>query len=242
MRNWTSAIRVTGLAAAGFLVGCGGAQFGADARVPLEARHVVKAGTPAGQALSLPGERGFNIHIKESSQNLGSGGQSTGHSDATAQGNAFAEAVSAKGGSARAEFKIGHRVDNLSGATQQMTAQVRFVLKHAVQASEPPAVATLAKADLLLVVVDQHKRAVSKSIVVQANSDDSVGSASLPQQRELTVRLEPGGSYDVVLFGQVQADAADAQEATARLDIEQLKMELTFAAVASQPAAQAVRE
>lgn len=233
---------LAGLAAAGLLIGCGSTQFGADARVPVEARHLIRAGVPAGAALSLPGERGYNIHIKQSSQNLGATGEAVGRCDATAQGTALAEATASKGGSAKADFKIGHRIDNASGRAQTMAARVRFNLQHSVSASDAPAPATFAKADLVLVVIDSRKRAVSKSMVAQLNSDESQGTADLPQQRDITVHLEPDESYDLVLFGQVEAASADGQTASARIEMDRLEMDLTFAPVTTQPAAQASRD
>jgi hypothetical protein len=224
------------------VVGCGGPQFGAEARVPQEARHIIQAGSPADHALRLPGDRGFNIHIKQGSQDLGSTGQARGEADADAKGHAFAQATAARGGSGKAEFKIGHRIDNLASTGQTMAAQITFNLKQTVKASDPPAPGTLAKADLFLLVVDSRRRLASKTVIVQANSDDSIGTAALPQQRDLTVQLEPGESYDVVLFGQVEAAADDAQHATARVEIEQLQMVLTFSPVTTtQPAPQAAQ-
>lgn len=235
-------LTLAGWAAVGSVLGgCGGSQFGPDARVPVEARHTIRSGEPAGQALSLPGERGFNIHLKESSQNLGAAGEAVGRSDATSKGQATAEATAARGGSARAEFKIGHRIDNLSGNGQSMTVHVAFDLEHAVEASDPPAPATMAKVNLSLVVIDSHKRPVSTSVVAQADSDESRGKAVSPQQRDITVRLEPGESYDVVLYALVEAASADDQNAAARLAIDRLRMDMTFAPLATQPAAQAGR-
>lgn len=223
-------------AAMSLLCGCGAVQYGADARVPVAERHILAAGSPAGQNLQLPGDRGFNIHVKQSSQNLGAKGEARGSSDATAQGRAFADAVAERGGAAKAEFKLGHRVDNNSPAAQRMVAAVNFSLQQAMDASTPPSAETLAKAELLLLVIDSHKRVVSKTLIVQANSDESTGNASLPQQRDLAAQLEPGESYDIVLFGQVDAASSDNERATARLDVEQLQINLTFSPVTTRPA------
>jgi len=217
--------------------GCGGASFGTDARVPVADRLVIRGATPAEQGIRLPQDRGFNIHVKQSSQNLGAAGSAKGHSDATPQGLAFAEALASQGGSAKAQFKIGHRIDNHSDVVQTMAAQIRFQLEQRLSASEPPAPATQAKAELLLVIIDSRKRVVSKVVVLQADSDESRGNASLPQRRDLVARLEPGESYDIVLFAQVEACASEAQESSVRLDVDRLEMELEFSPVTTQPAA-----
>jgi hypothetical protein len=217
--------------------GCGNTEFGQDARVPVSQRHVLAAGSPAGAALDLPGGHEFNIHVKQSSQDKGAGGEATSQSDATPTGKALARADTAKGGAAKAEFKIGHRIDNTTSSNQAVSANISFNLRQAVEASEVPAPDTLAKANLVLIVVDSHKRAVSKTTIVQATSDDASGTANMPQERHVTARLEPGETYDIVLYGTVEAASADKQHSTASLEIDDLKMSLTFAPIATQPAA-----
>lgn len=218
-------------------IGCGNTEFGQDARVPVSQRHVLAAGSPTGAALDLPGDHGYNVHVKQSSQDKGAGGEATSQSDATPTGKALAQADAAKGGSAKAEFKIGHRIDNNTASSQVVSANISFNLRQAVEASEVPAPATLAKANLVLIVVDSRKRAVSKTTVVQATSDDAFGTANMPQERHVTAHLEPGESYDIVLYGTVEAASADNQKSAARLEIDELKMTLTFAPIATQPAA-----
>ncbi|MBI4578653.1 MAG: hypothetical protein HY718_03070 [Planctomycetes bacterium] len=208
-------------------------------RVPALERHVIAAGPSAGASLNLPDNRGFNVHIKQSSQDLGPAGEARGESLATPEGKALAAAEAAKGGSAKAEFKLGHRIDNHAGTAQMMTAEISFAINQNMEASAVPAPGTLAKANLYLVVIDSHKRVVSKTTLVQATTDDSVGSAASPQERHLTARLESGESYDVVLYGQVEAAAAADQTSSARIGVDQLKMALTFSAVTTRPAAPA---
>jgi len=210
------------------LAGCGGAEFGQDARVPAGERYILAAGSPAGASLNLPADRPFNIHVKQSSQDQGPTGTATSRSDATPDGKAFARAETADGGSAKAEFKIGHRIDNTTAATHMMSLDISFNLRQEIAASDVPAPATLAKAYLVLAVIDSHKRAVSNTVVVQGTSDDARGEAAFPQQRHLTVRLEPGESYDVVLFGLVESAAGEDQRAAARIEVEGLQMALAF--------------
>lgn len=219
-----------------FVFGCGGSETGPDPRVPVSQRHVVRAGTPAGDGLSLPGEKGFNIPLKQSSQNPGAGGTARGDSDASPQGNAFCFAEVAKGGSAHAEFKIGHRIDNNDAAVVDASVQVQFDLESSLEASDVPAPATTAAGNLDLMVIDSHKRVVSKTPLIQSTSDDAPGSGSGPQRRQLKVRMEPGESYDFVLYGRVQAAASESQQAKARIGLSQLRMQFTFRSGTTQPA------
>ncbi len=220
--------------------GCGGTEFGGDVRVPGPERYVLAAGTAAGEPLALPGDRGFNIHVKQSSQNPGARGTARGESDATGEGKAFCRTEATGGGAATAEFKLGHRIDNRSDRSQLAAITVEFRLNEAIEICDEPKGHTLAKAELLLVVLDARKRAVSTTTIVQTDSDQAVGKTEGPQQRLISARLEPAESYDVMLFGRVEAvteaEAPTEQKASARIEIDQARMNLSFAALATQPA------
>jgi hypothetical protein len=204
--------------------------------VPVEERHVLSAGSPAGAPLNLPADRPYNIHIKQGQLNKGSNGDARSDATATPEGAASASAQADNGGSANAEFKIGHRIDNNTDKVQTMAVRVNLQLQQAAKADEVPLPATLAKADLRLIVVDTHKRVVTSTVLVQATTDDAVAeSASIPQERNLTARLEPGESYDVVLYGKVEAAAGERQKSAASLKLEQLAMTFTFAPAAAGP-------
>ncbi len=215
--------------------GCSETDFG-DVRVPAEQQHVIKADAPVAP-LNLPADHPFAIHIKKSSQNPGVDGRARGESNATPAGEALCLAEAGNGGSASAEFNIGHRIDNRSSAGQQVGIQVEFALKQSVTASTQPAGDTLANANLFLVVMDGRKQVLAKVAIVQGTSDQSAGEGSTQDQRTLSVRFEPQQSYDVMLYGKVNAGSAANQEAKARLEIGQLKMQLSFSPAATQPAA-----
>jgi len=232
---------MTAIGMCGVSAGCGGPQLGQDSRVPVSERYIIRAGSPAGQRLSLPADRGFNIHQKQSSQSGGLAGETRGESDATVQGHAIAVASAVRGGSAKAEFKIGHRIDNDSPTSQAMAVRVRFTLNQRIEASDPPAPATLASAGVVLAVVDSRKQVVSQVVLVQADSDNSMGTASAPQQRDFMVRMEPKESYDVFIFSQVSADASEDQSAKALIELDQLRMDLAFSP-ATQPAVSAAQQ
>lgn len=216
--------------------GCGNGDFGQDARVPVSERHILSAGTPAGASLRLPEDRGYNIHVKQNSENKGAFGQATSRSDATPQGTALASVEVGNGATAKAEFKIGHRIDNSSPDIQNLTAEISFDLRQVVSASEVPAPATLSEAHLVLLVVDSHKRTVSKTTLVDATSDHAAGKASMPQTRHITARLEAGESYDIALYGTVEASSDQQQCSAANLELKDLKMFLTFAPAPPQAA------
>ncbi len=218
------------LAAPACLPGCGGAEFGPDPRVPSEKRYVLTSGAAPGGPVELPASGPFNIHLKSSSQNPGSAGTARGASDASPEGRAFCAAEAAEGGSAEAEFKIGHRIENRTGEVRPVILQVDCAVRHQVEASAEPAPETLAGADLHLVVLDPVQRAVVKIAVLQADSDAAAGQGRFALNRGLTIAIPPGASFDVVLFGKSRASAAAGQEARVRVDLEELRMSFTFGA------------
>jgi len=238
-RRHTSLLRAALLLASwgALLSGCGGGMdFGGRIQIPAEQQHAILAGQATGASLSLPTDRPFNIHVKNSSQDPGSQGRGHGKSDATADGQAFAQADADDGGSAVAQFRIGHRLDNQSGQTQAVAIQVQFDLAEGIKASEVPKPQTLAKGDLQLVVLDSRNRTVARLTLVQTTSDAAVSQSSHPEHCTLTTKFEPNNSYDVVLFGRVEATTAPGQEAAARIAVAKLKMDLTFSVAQTQPA------
>jgi len=220
------------------LGGCGGTDFGGEIRVPISQRHVLAAETPAHDQILLPGDRTFNIHLKTSSRNPGTDGTAHGDSDATPEGNAFCLAEAANGGSALAEFKIGHRIDHQTQRRQSVAIQVEFELEQSVEASRLPASDTLATGDLFLAVLDARKRPLANVPINQTTSDNAVGASLTTCRFNLPALFEPDQSYNIILFGKVGVSAAAAQQAAARLTVRGLKMRLTFAPapVETQPA------
>ncbi len=218
------------LAASAWLAGCGGAEFGPDPRVPSEKRYILTSGPAPEGPVSLPASGPFNIHLKSSSQNPGSGGTARGASDALPEGRAFCAAEAAEGGTAQAEFKIGHRIENRTGEVRRAVVQADCTVRHQIETSAEPAPETVAKADLHLVVLDPVQRAVVKIAVLQADSDAAAGGGSFSLSRGLTIAMSPGTSYDVVLFAKAQASAAAGQEARVRVDLDELRMSFTFGA------------
>jgi len=215
-------------------LGCGGPDFGGDIRVSDSQRHTLKSVAAEGKTLSLPADKGYNIHIKKSSQDPGSDGQARGDSDATAGGEAFCAAEAANGGSASAEFNIGHRIDNLTESGQAVKLEITYDLVQAMAADKLPASETVATTNLHIVVRDSRKKIIAKTALVQTNSDEAVAGGNTKDQRSLTVQFDPGLSYDVMLYGKVDAASSLGQKASARQDIKNLNMKCTFTPVAVQ--------
>lgn len=211
------------------ITGCGGMDFGGEIRVPADQRHVLAADSASSDQILLPGDRTFNIHLKNSSQNPDAEGQARGDSDATAEGNAMCVAEADNGGSAMAEFKLGHRIDHQSKKQQVVTIQTEFELEQSIDASPLPAAETLASMNLMLVILDSKSRSVASLNITQTTSDSALSSTKATSRPSIRVVFEPDQSYNIVLFGKVDASSAQSQKASARLSVRNLKMRLTFA-------------
>lgn len=221
----------------GLMAGCQGGGGPAMIQVPAEQRHdLTEASTTE---VKLPEERSFNIHLKNSSQNPGSSGTAQGHSDATPEGSAQARAEASKGGQATAEFTLGHRVNHQAEMPHRVTIQVEFQLEQTTQADSPPAAATRADATLQLVVQNDKRQQVARMPLVQANSDNARASGSSHEKRSIVVQFEPQMSYDVYLYGKVNASGAEGQESIAELKLSDLKLRFQVSPAEAGAGAQA---
>lgn len=230
--------RMLGIAGATVVfAGCGGGEFNLDFRSNPPEQHVLAADSAAAP-LTLPSGARFSIHIKKSDQDPGATGTARGDSDASADGAGFCAAQAAGGGIASAEFSLGHRIENRSGRPQSVIVDISFDLKQTLSAAPLPGTDALGSASLNLVVIDSHKRVSTNVPVLQVTSDQLLSSTSTKDQRTLAMRFEPGLSYDVVLWGKASATTATGQNASARVEVGQVRMTFTFTPASSQPAGQ----
>ena len=216
--------------------GCSGGELGPSARVPADQRHTLRGGAAAMSELTLPGSSGYNIHLKRSSQDPGANGLAESKAETDTAGAASCRARAARGGTSWAEFKIGHRIDNLSASPQRAEIDVTFGLEHEIDGGPTPAAESLSKAELVLAVVDSRKHEVHRTSLLAVTSDAASGQGSENRQRRLSALLEAGESYDVVLYGRVDATAAEGQETSAALALKGLTMRMSFISSASRPA------
>jgi hypothetical protein len=209
-----------------FWAGCSGANFGEDPRVAPSERAVIGAGGADRTTIALPDGQPFNIHIKTSRQNPRADGTADSGSTAKETGTASAWAEASNTGSATADFKIGHRMVNNAESPQEIVVNAAFKLSRELRASPNPDPKTLAQATLHLAVIDQRKQVHAKVLAVQATSDEAIESATTQERRSIQLTLEPEMSYDIVMYGIVEVAADEDEAASARLELEDLTMEI----------------
>lgn len=219
---------VNALLAGLMLCGCQSSQSSIQIRVPLDRQYVVNEQADRPIKVSLPGDQPFNIHIKQSSQNRGADGRAESKSDADAAGQAFGFAEVNNGGSAAAEFTIGHRIANQTENPQDLAIELDFRWIQSLYTSADPKADTLALAELAVLVLDARGKTLATIQVLKTDSDQARASADLHDHRKISVSLEAQMRYDIVLTGRVEAKSAAGQEARARLEVKNLGINLSF--------------
>ena len=232
MRRWcATAVAMM----ASVLSGCGMNDAGLDVQVaPAEIPDAAVAG---GASLVLPTARPFNIHLKNSTQTPGADGKARGDSDASPDGQAFCLADAGNGGTAGAEFKLGQRIQTGEGAAYRAAIRIEFQVRQSTQTTFQPLPKSVGTGSLEVLVLNSRRRVLAHSSLATFTTDDSVGSAVETHERTLSVILEPHDTCDILLFGKVEASAAQGQETTVRLDLRQLKMTIDLQPAATQPSA-----
>ncbi|NLX12779.1 MAG: hypothetical protein GXY44_03880 [Phycisphaerales bacterium] len=221
-------VTIVVLSASCMLCGCQDNRSSLQIRVPLDRQYILDDPSERPIKVSLPMDQPFNIHTKRSNQNPGLDGTAQGHSDATAAGRASCSVEAANGGSALAEFTIGHRIANQTDYFQNLSVELDCRWQHALHTSTDPTADTIARADLQILVLDAKGKILATIPALKTDSDQIQASAELLDHRKLSVSLEPKLRYDIILTGKVEAQSAAGQEASARLEVNDLKINLSF--------------
>ncbi|MBN1491705.1 MAG: hypothetical protein JXA69_17460 [Phycisphaerae bacterium] len=227
---------IAGLAALALVaaLGCSGMDFGPPTRVPVDQRQAVDA-SAVGSSVSLPKDRAFNVHFKQSNQNPGSDGTARGSADADGAGTAACATEASNGGSAAGEFQIGHAMDSRAEVPVRAAVKLTFKLAQELDAS-PRSGSGMATLALTAFVRDSEGRIFPKFAVEALTSDEAAGRGSRSETREFAFTMEPGKSYQILLAGQVNVTTEADTRAMAQLEIEDLEMAIDFASVPEEEA------
>lgn len=217
-----------------FAAGCGGAGDAAPlVRVPAERRQMVDPSAVGGR-ISIPADRPFNIHVRQSSQNPGSEGTAEGRSEASESGVASASAIAGNGGQASAEFQIGQAIDWNGEQPVTATVKISFRLEHELACTKSGGAADVAgpapdaNFRLLAYVRDDAGRIHPTMDVATLSADDAPGRGNRTDVREFEFVMQPRARYQIALHGTAAAAAARAGTAQAVLKVGDLKMEIAF--------------
>ncbi len=233
----TQTIRLTaGLAL--LISGCAGVDFGGEIHIPESQMHVLPPAGPDPTPILLPGDRTFNVHQTAGSRIPGPEGSAREDAAALPDGAAFCLIEAADGGSANAEFKLGHRLENRTDQAITANIQVEFDLAYTIAASPEPVGGTLATANLHLAVLDARNRPLASLPVAQLTSDTVSADSTTTERHRLSAVIGPHRNATILLYGRVSGASISGQNASARMDVKNLRMrlEITEGPPASAPA------
>jgi len=217
--------------------GCGGSEFGTAVDVPPAQRHKLPATLKPGTVIKLPSGQPFNVHDKQWNSTPGQDGQANPSADATAKGTAFCKADGANGGTAWAEFQLGHCIDNHSG--KPISAELRMTIdyEHACQITDG-AVKTASQYAIKAFVKNTAGKVLQTLPLATHTSDDGRVSWSGTERTITEVTMQPGLGYYVVLAGRAEANSHAKTSASAHIKVKSFALEiLCKPAAATAPAA-----
>lgn len=218
------------------LAGCGGASWPRDIKIAPDQMYEVDAKTIS-KTISLPADRAFNVHDHRSEQNPGQDGTAQGASEATKQGSAFCKAEAADGGSASADFMIGHVFHTPTGQSADAVAHIELKIQQEQTISPPADADTLADYACDVFVRDSNDHVVRKVALVAASTVEGPAATSEAAIFDVPFTLEPSKAYYVVVAGRVSAKSTAGHNASASVTIQDMKMQVRFAPAAAKPKA-----
>jgi hypothetical protein len=204
------------------LSGCGGSEFGESVSVPQEQRMGVADAFSAGRAVTLPKDAPFNVADAQRASN----GAGTSESHAEPSGTASCAASAENGGDARAEFQLGHVIDNRG--SQPLDATVRIRVEYAYRFEGDRLVRDRAPDSfgLKFYIMDSDKRVHQRVMLAQLSDALGPKSWSGSQTHTFDVKFAPGLAYHLVLAGRIEVGSTETYPAAGRIDVQSLEIEL----------------
>lgn len=215
-------IAASGLAGLAALVGCGGSAQ-ARLRVPPEKRvRLVDDAQP--RAMEFPRDAAFAVHDARSEQNPGRDGEARGEADATPDGSAWCAARGENGGQARGEFQIGQSVTwpRESPGQADVRFEFHFASRSVIEPLDDPAVDTQVR--LTVSITDGEGRRLHERAVMDSAAQGGPAEGEGTDREVFRVRMTPGGTYYLLVAGEVEARSSAGGSAEARLEVSGLRI------------------
>lgn len=202
--------------------GCSGNGVGSELKArprprPLEAEK--------GRVVRLPQDEPFSIALAPSQEAPGLGGEARAEARASREGSAEATAEVKNGGSAQAEFQLGHAFRNDSDRQVELQVRVRCGFETAASA-DPPGPLPDARVELRLYARDDRNRLV-RNIGLTGHSTEN-GAASSTDSKDVVfgLALGPGEAVSVFVGGGVRVETREGRSARAAIKLTGLEMEV----------------
>lgn len=204
------------------LTGCGGGDFGSELTVHPKP-HLLSGSD--GQVLRLPHDEPFSITLAPTQETPGLGGTAEADTQVSKKGSADAVARVENGGSALAQFQLGHALKNNSD--RQMDLHVHLACDYLTEVeATPPGPLPDAKISLKLFARDGRNRLLRNFNLAQHSTEEGAASSKDHKDIDFTLTLGPRESVNVFLAGSVRIDTPDGHSARGSIKLSGLKMEI----------------
>ncbi|MCH7526402.1 MAG: hypothetical protein IID39_03100 [Planctomycetes bacterium] len=221
MKNTVSALRIGALSLVGVIAGgCGDNPFGEDAAVPQSRRQTVNVALVSDQPLRFPADRTFNV-IDSQRHSRGAGTASAG---ASKSGTASCVADATRGGSAWAEFQLGHVL--IHTGDRPFDASVTFNVVYDCTFAGDESVQRQSLG-LKAFIMDSNRRVLARVMLADARDDRLPDRWSGSQSPSFDVTFEPGLAYHLVIAGRVEVTGSEATGPTAAIQVRSLDIQIT---------------
>ena len=205
------------------LLGCGGAaNFGESVTVKPEKHTRLDDPLSAGTVVHLPADHSFNV----SDAQRFSTGPAKADSSAEPDGRAVCSATAQSGGTAWAEFQVGHVLDHRGEKPLEATVTFRVNYRYHMDCPAEVPEAEANKFALKAYIRDSNKRVLKRALL--ANLEPSKGPHEWQghQISAFDVTFEPGLAYHLVLAGRVEVYGPQERAASSEIEVSSLELDV----------------
>ncbi len=172
------------------LAGCSGAQFGEAVALPREKHASLVDDFAAGKPLAVPQDVTFNLYDSQRSATAGGRADSSADSAGRAQCHASAQGV----GTAKAEFQLGHVLDNRGQGPLKATARFAVDYTCHVQSDLQDRSKPADELGLRVFVRDSNKRVLDTHMLTELSAAAGTRDWTGRESHAFDVVLEPAGA------------------------------------------------
>lgn len=204
------------------LLGCGdGDHFGESVSLPQTELARSQAAFATGGVLSLPSDRPFNV--ADTQRHSEGAAHADSHANATGQASCSADATA--GGTARAEFQIGHVLTYDGDDT--VNAAVTFKINYQCMLSEHPPSGAAQPIGLKAYIKDSNHRLLAMVMLADGDADRFPDRWSGSQSPSFDITLEPGLAYHLIIAGKVEVSGDATGGPRAELKVDSAEIQIT---------------
>lgn len=206
------------------LVGCGGGDFGTAVDLPAAQRHDLAPTVKPGMTIELPKAQPFNVCEKHWTGSLSRDGKADCSADATSDGKAHCKASGSDGGTASADFQLGHCLQNKSGKVVVAELRMAIDYEHACKAEGGKTPKSAGSYAVKVFVKDTAGKVLQTLPLAAHTTEEGRITWSGNEKTIAEVRMQPGLGYYIVLAGQASVTTHSGESAEARVDVKSFKL------------------